>query len=291
MTTTTWSVQAIQTTNAEFRAWGKAISDALTAIGMTKVTDSGQIDWATVAAPGAGSTSMGYEVWSMVDAAQSTCPILMKIEYGSGAAATTPGVWLTVTTSSNGAGTMTGTTIQARVALSLGSADTAPRTGYACHQAGIFWLDWGGVASVACPTLGFGFARHCDASGTIATDGGGWWYKNGASGTSNNTTYYRTTATTRTGMGFCPTPYYSGITSAAYASDVGVFDAVVFSDRPTRIFGLVGIYKADFTAGSSFTATLWGSSRTMMPINGTRGHNFQDSLAQQTLVHTALVYS
>ena len=140
MTTTTWSAQAVQTTDAEFRAWGKAISDALTAIGLTKTSDSGQIDWSTVAKPAGTQASQGYEVWSMADSAQSTCPILVKIEYGSAATATAPQVWLTVGTSSNGSGTISGTSIQARVALTM-SADTVPRTGYACAQSGIFWLD------------------------------------------------------------------------------------------------------------------------------------------------------
>jgi hypothetical protein len=94
------------TTDALFRVWGKFISDSLTAGGWAKTADTGQIDWSTVAKPGAATTVAGYEIRLSNDAFTD---IYMKIEYGSGYSATTPGMWITTGTGSNGSGTLTGT--------------------------------------------------------------------------------------------------------------------------------------------------------------------------------------
>lgn len=112
MTATSVSVAPINTNATTFRAWGSAISAALAALGFVQTADTGQINWATVAAPTASGQVMGYEVWRFADSLQSTAPIFFKIQYGSnGGAASQPQMTFTVGTGSNGSGTITGTDI------------------------------------------------------------------------------------------------------------------------------------------------------------------------------------
>jgi hypothetical protein len=97
-------------TDAHFRAWAQFIHDvfALTSC-WVQTGDTGQVNLATVTKPGAANTSQGYEIWRMNDSLQSTKPVFLKLEYGSGGATNTPAIWLTIGTGSDGAGTITGT--------------------------------------------------------------------------------------------------------------------------------------------------------------------------------------
>lgn len=107
--------------DANFRSWGKEISDALLAQGWVKSADTGQIDWATIARPTVANTVQGFEIWRPGDALS---PIFLKIEYGSGAAnALHPGVWITLGNGTNGAGTLTGN-VSARTQLSASGNTT-----------------------------------------------------------------------------------------------------------------------------------------------------------------------
>lgn len=104
--------------DANFRTWGKLISDRFAAFGWVKGTDTGQIDWATVLAPNTTNQARGYEIWRMADALQATAPCFMKIEYGSSSPLTRPSFWFTFGTGSDGAGNLTGNTI-ARVQMAV----------------------------------------------------------------------------------------------------------------------------------------------------------------------------
>ncbi|MBS3914355.1 MAG: hypothetical protein KG003_07645 [Bacteroidetes bacterium] len=101
----------INDTDANFRLWGKAISDQFAAGGMIQTPDTGQINWATVLTPAAVSTYQGYEIWRSNDAGGSLVNWYMKIQYGSNStAANQPRVSIQFGWGSNGSGTLTGTT-------------------------------------------------------------------------------------------------------------------------------------------------------------------------------------
>ena len=91
----TISAAPIQTTDAEFRAWVTAISNGFQAL-FTKVTQTGEINLATVLKPAGANTSQGFEVYRFNDSLQATAPIFFKVEYGSSSLAVTPSCWLTV---------------------------------------------------------------------------------------------------------------------------------------------------------------------------------------------------
>lgn len=101
MTTHTFSAAPSNASDALFRAWGSAVSGALAAVGMVKVTTSGQVDWSTVLAPTTSTTAAGWEVWRFDDALQAVAPIFFKVEYGVRGSGSTPAnftpcLWLTV---------------------------------------------------------------------------------------------------------------------------------------------------------------------------------------------------
>lgn len=129
MTTATYSTTWQHTTNATFQAWGSALSAAMQSCGLSQTTDTGQINWTTVVIPATINTAGGYEIYKFTDALQSTSPVFLKIEYGTGDLLTgngTPGMWLTVGQGSNGSGTLTGT-LSARYQI-LGTYSNAPIT-------------------------------------------------------------------------------------------------------------------------------------------------------------------
>jgi hypothetical protein len=96
------------TSNATFREWGKWISDNLTAGGQTKTSDTGQIDWSTVAVPSI-SNYAGYEIRQFTDSLAASYPIVYKLEFGNGGVnVLNAALKMTVGTGSNGSGTITG---------------------------------------------------------------------------------------------------------------------------------------------------------------------------------------
>jgi hypothetical protein len=137
MAATTVTRAPINDTDANFRLWGKAISDQLAAGGWVQTTDTGQINWTTVTKPGAANTVAGYEVWRSNDAGGGLNQIYVKIEYGSSGSANIPGVWLTVGWASDGAGALTGiTTTRTQITQGISSSTT-----YACNlAAGTGWF-------------------------------------------------------------------------------------------------------------------------------------------------------
>jgi hypothetical protein len=157
---------------ALFRAWGAWIHSVLSGAGGWTVTaDTGQIDFTTVAAPGAVSTYMGYKMYTFSDALNATYPIYVKIEFGSSSAsANNPSIQVTIGTGSNGTGTITGTlvaafqhgiggTASAGVTQSYGSSGPA-RAGFAIFT----------DAGVNNP-LWFSLERTVDTSGSDTGDG------------------------------------------------------------------------------------------------------------------------
>jgi hypothetical protein len=103
------TVQADNTTDALFRAWGSTIAAQMTAFGWVQTSDTGQINWTTVAKPVSAGVFSGYEIWRMADTLQATKPIFVKIEYGAaGANAAWPAIACTVGIATSGAGALVG---------------------------------------------------------------------------------------------------------------------------------------------------------------------------------------
>ncbi len=102
-----------QASDAAYRAWCAGIITALTSVGLVRTADTGQINAETVLAPTAARTSSGYAIFRFNDAAQSTYPLFLKVEFYSGAYATVgngaPHLYLTIGKGTDGAGNLSGT--------------------------------------------------------------------------------------------------------------------------------------------------------------------------------------
>jgi hypothetical protein len=175
MSVQTPTVLLAQSTDAAFRAWGKAMSDAFTAVGIPKTSDTGQVDWATVTHPTVANTAMGYEIRQFNDTLQATHPVLIKIEWGSAGGATSPAIWITFGTASDGAGNLTGL-VMARKQLTMAGANTTNSTMYVCGDANrllvMVNIDVGVAANM---NFGFGIERTHDSAGADTNEGFLFW--------------------------------------------------------------------------------------------------------------------
>lgn len=100
-----FSARLSNASDALFRAWGSAVSTALGQM-LTRVTQTGEINWATVNAPVATNTFQGFEVYRLNDSIQSTAPLFFKFEYGSLSTTTISAIRLTIGKSVDGSGSV-----------------------------------------------------------------------------------------------------------------------------------------------------------------------------------------
>jgi hypothetical protein len=179
MTTTVWASAVQHTTSAQFQAWGSELSSRLQSVGLSKTSDTGQINWGTVAIP-AANTVAGYEVYAFNDTLQSTAPIYIKILYGSATSATIPALWAIVGTATDGAGNMIGNVQTAQLSWiyshAIGSS-TYYYPSYICYNAsaGFLGIAWKlGLSGAPAPTVPGGFLAICrtvNTSGQTTGDG------------------------------------------------------------------------------------------------------------------------
>lgn len=94
------------TTAALYKAWTVPISSMLGGL-LTRTADTGQVVWANVTTE--PTTIRDYEVYALGGSLQATAPIFFRFDYVGGATAgATNGVRVTVGTSTDGAGNITG---------------------------------------------------------------------------------------------------------------------------------------------------------------------------------------
>jgi len=170
MANSIFSIAPIQTTDAEFRAWGSALSAQLGAM-LTRVMTSNDIDWLTVAKPTTTSQMMGFEVYRFNDAAQTTHPLFFKIEYGAGnSAAAYMGIRLTISKACDGAGVLSGILFAATMINSATSSNGTAQTSYMSSSGSHF--SWALCVPLA-TTMGGALVieRAVNSNGSINGDG------------------------------------------------------------------------------------------------------------------------
>jgi hypothetical protein len=95
--------------SAAIKAWAQFIEDTLVAGGWVVTTDTGQTLPSALVGLTTANTKAGYRIYRMNDPLQATYPVFMRIDYGGGTnVGNSPGIWVTIGTGSNGAGTITG---------------------------------------------------------------------------------------------------------------------------------------------------------------------------------------
>jgi hypothetical protein len=160
------------TTLANFQNWASAISGRFTAFGWSQTSDTGQVNWASIASVPTSGTWV-YEIWRPNDALQTgASQYFVKIEYGQNS---TYGPMLRVSlgASTTGAGVLSGFTT---AVFYLDSYYTTVNSGtltYECDFSGdtgrFGALLWRSHSLAAC--MWFAIERTCNSDGTYNTDG------------------------------------------------------------------------------------------------------------------------
>jgi hypothetical protein len=160
-------------TDANFQAWGGQLSAQLAAIGLTKTSDTGQINWASASVGSYGGTGIvGYEIWAFNDANQAGNPIFFKLEYGA-LGASYPELQLTVGQGSDGAGNITGTLKSNAQALQCQTTLSNAYPSYMCYRAADGFLGVAlkaGMGGNPGNGLGFCISRTNDTTGAVTGD-------------------------------------------------------------------------------------------------------------------------
>lgn len=184
MATQVWSSVIDWSTDAGMRAAVAELITKLGTLGLVQTADTGQIDTTTAVRGTAGSIA-GYFIFKFPDSS-----LYIKFEISSMAVVTSPGVYITVGTGSNGSGTLTGQ-LSTRI-FSKGTSTGASVVGvitstvtnytsYACLTSDnqYFMLVWKAQSTGGSyyPVLALSVSKHVDTTG--ATAGTGFIVRNG----------------------------------------------------------------------------------------------------------------
>jgi len=269
MTTASWSSRLRHDSDATFREWGSELAGKMAVVGLVQTSDTGQINWTTVARAGV-NTEAGYEIWRFNDTLQSTAPIYMRVGYGTGSTATHPRLQFTVGTGSDGAGVITGTALSTARAASGGAVQTGDtaRQSYMCAVDGFFGFNWkvGSGGSEA----SFFVCRTADSTGAATATGAMVSWGNGSiANAARQAMRFATTAIAYTAQTSVDNAALAlnpqAVTSTVVGSDLQVFLGWTITPRAEPLFGVCGVLTGEITAGSTFTATLIGTtSRTFL---------------------------
>jgi hypothetical protein len=211
------------------------------------------------------NTYKGYEIWAFDDALQATAPVIIRIEYGCGAAATSPAILLTVGVATDGAGTLTGNKTTAyQVKTSTNSA-----TAYTCRVSGdtnrvvvAMWESSGNAAYA----LYFSVERTHDADGDDNSDGAMvlTFY------TGNPTMRVLLFASGETGVETNFGVLVPSTGSGAAGSNIALYP--IFLTRGTFLnpsSQTLIHFAANITAGTPISFTYYGSTKSFMPLHQT----------------------
>ena len=251
----------------------------VTTAGWTVTADTGQTAPAALTTPGAINTSAGYRVYS--SATLSGMTMFLKVEYGSSnTAASSPAMWWTVGTGSNGTGSITGTLIN-RVQLSSSTAAATLFTSYfSGDSARLQFGLWAGdnINTVAFATatnqIFVTLERTKNSSGADTNAGVymGWQTCQGGTGVGagSNNMGSLTTQTIPILEDLFRTSLNSTNTTMNQGNTGGVSLPIYFSPAPNYAgLGVVLGWAADIAKYSQFNVTLYGVAHNYIWIPAT----------------------
>lgn len=266
-------------TLANFKAWAKPISDWFRSAGFVDNGDTGQLNaagnggWASVAAV-PGSAAFYYEVFRSND---GYTQFLVKVEYGNVTGTNCPSLRISISTASNGSGTLNGPWVLGPVNTNQ-SSFTPPSTTnqYECNftrvnaESLIAIMMWrNGTGN--CQQL-FAIERSKDSSGNPTNAYVTLWTIGYYASTvrANQITYVFGVGIApwnlSNSMGFLARVLYNNGSSVAFNNGIP-FDTcspcVGFFDNPSTAIGLAPY--TELTEGVSFAVTIYGSARTYIP--------------------------
>ena len=284
------------TTNAQFQTWGSAISAVFANSGWVQTADTGQINWGTAPSPNAVSQTVGFEVWHMDDALQTTTPVFLYVGYGSGAAAAGPALHFRVGSGSNtdfyaqGVGPLTGL-----IGPQTGLIPLVPLGTYGNNtMQSLFCGDNNRMAmALFCRgttnntyALSFTIERTVDATGAPTNDGVlAAWHQAPAT-VDGQLMWHPAIGTLEYETSTSWAILTPGVGGSAVGSNTSVYP--IYHTRGGGPFlnpglNMLGYFQPEFTAGSANTFTFYGSNHTYMPLGNTglfnQAHRDNNSIA------------
>lgn len=274
MTTFMSSGSYVNNTDAAFRAWAQAVHDAMIGAGFIQTTDTGQIDFATVLKPTTTSTSAGYAMYRFADTLQTTAPIFVKLEFGMGSTLDSTFGWrIGVANGTDGAGGIGGNLfIQTAFVSQPASSYSGVNNTWACHTAGVGWLNFYYESTSVGSMLGFCISRTMDDAGAPSGEGISVYFKGITSNVGSisllrfvsTPTVILNQSTTQSPMCF---PF--GLTDYKIGVDIQFFPHWTAAPKVRLNPYVFGYINADLTHASPITTSVIdGVSRTYIPIAG-----------------------
>lgn len=283
MTTASTNTVIDQTSDATFRVWiAEVITAMFTLVGLTQTADTGQINTATVTRPGTANTVAGYVIGRFNDTLQSTVPIFFKLEFGTGGTATTsPNMWLTVGTGSNGSGTITGTTTTRNTIVGgVAASNVTTYISRWCYNTsdGIVAFAWK-IGATAADLGGFALGRTCDNTSAptnqgylLFIQGAGVVTPGGSPGISVMYNFVSTLLTTgspfiNSNLNWNP---FANTTTIVGGATVYVLPFFYYDAAGPSWMAFMGTgFASEFTSGTSVSLAMVGSTaHTFMPVPG-----------------------
>ena len=268
MATRTLSTPCTNSSDANFRAWINEINSGLTGCGWTAGTDTGQINFSTVTRPTAVNIYQGFAIYKMGDALNSTAPVTLRIDFGTGPNTDSPQCKIVVGLgNTDGAGNFP-STVFTSTAFVLGQATNGVATSGNVRSAGnssafamCFWCQTIG-------NLGFYFfiERDHDSGGNDTSVGVNIACGAAAPSGFTNSLFMDYAS----GNWPLETRIYGLITSASSQSgggNVGVSPVRCAAGpfrNPMKTVALTA--RGDFTVETTTTMTIYGSSHTYIAM-------------------------
>lgn len=272
MTTATWSTKVRHDSDATYQAWR---DEFITKLGLLSTYLTADEETIT---PGAGAraganTEAEYAVYHLNDSLHATYPIYIRFGFGTGTATDRPRVQITTGTTTNGSGVLGGTCLSTIASIHSSAAQTTDtaRNSYFCAHNGFFGLNW--KVGAGATEAFFALCRTVDSTGAISSTGYSAAWGSGASTAMTKTQCFRMIATAAaytlktvavdTLWGFIP----QAPSATLVGADTQAAVAWCITPAVAPLIGICGVMDNEVAGGSSFTATLVGSSaRTYLAL-------------------------
>lgn len=251
---------------ANFKNWAQAISSAFSSAGWTQTSDTGQVNWSTVAVPASGA--FVYEIWQPGDALQTgATKFFAKIQYGTSSGSPAgPRLKITLGTSTDGAGNINGfatSTLEPTIGGGNGQGSIVT---YDCYFSGdtnrFGFILWRSLNAQGVPVL-VTMERTHNTDGTDSTDGVSLVTGVGAFGgnASQQTLVF--------GVGAAPLSANVSYAALNDGNTVAAFNNKAPVSPVFPVYGIYGnpmtmvasVHTGDVGFGCQFTTTLYGATR------------------------------
>lgn len=299
MTTRSYGDVIDNTSDAGFRNWAGKLHQAFLDVGLVQTSDTGQADFTTATRPTATGSGEAYvyKIYRFDDSMQATCPVFLRVEYGSYTGTTQQAVMrIGIGEGTDGAGALRGNTAtpQQYVTASLSSSPGDPGQNIPfriCMVDGCFWfafgMGWrtqaGGSATTYC--RGFFFCGR-----SVADDGSpnadclsAYWYSLGLSYASPrlygmSLRYATGTTASMTSGSWCLVP--GDVSPSINNNKVQVFKHYLCLPLARTVPWLFTVLANEIGEGSTFTAAPVGTvGHTYLGLGPNFGNNSTNGLA------------